>query len=100
MQAAPPISEGPLRFYERRGASPADYRPPGGESFNDLAARVLPLFEEIVHDSTGNLLIVGHAVDNRIILCHLLNLPRKIKHFPIRRTLQPRKTSFFSLPKL
>jgi alpha-ribazole phosphatase len=63
--------------YERRGASLADYRPPGGESFNDLAARVLPLFEEIVHNSTGNLLIVGHAGVNRIILCHLLNLPRE-----------------------
>ena len=63
--------------YERRGASLAGHRPPEGESFNDVALRVLPLFEELVDSSTGNVLIVGHAGVNRIILCHILNIPRE-----------------------
>ena len=63
--------------YELRGVSLADHRPPGGESFNDVAIRVLPIFEELVLRSTGNLLIVGHAGVNRVILCHILNIPRE-----------------------
>jgi len=63
--------------YEQRGANLAEHRPPGGESFNDLADRVLPLFEEIVNMASGNLLIVGHAGVNRIILSHLLMVPRE-----------------------
>ena len=63
--------------YERRGANLAEHRPPGGESFHDLASRVLPLFRELGSTTTGNLLIVGHAGVNRVILCHLLNLPTK-----------------------
>jgi probable phosphoglycerate mutase len=62
--------------YRKRGATLADHRPPGGESFNDLADRVLPLFDRIIADSTGTLLIVAHAGVNRIILCHILGLPR------------------------
>lgn len=65
----------PEEFGER-GADLAGHRPPGGESFDDLARRVLPLFEELVESSTGSLLIVGHAGVNRVILCHLLGKPR------------------------
>ena len=39
------------------------------------AARVLPAFEGVVQQSGENLLIVGHAGVNRIILCHLLGMP-------------------------
>jgi probable phosphoglycerate mutase len=63
------------REYEQRGADLAGYRPPGGESFSDLSARVLPVFEEVVGQSCENLLIVGHAGVNRVILCHLLGMP-------------------------
>jgi len=61
--------------YEKRGADLVCYRPPGGESFADIAARVIPLFEEIVRNAPGNVLIVGHAGVNRVILCHLLGMP-------------------------
>jgi probable phosphoglycerate mutase len=61
--------------YRRRGEEPVAYRTPGGESFADLAERVLPLFEEIVHSLSGTVLIVGHAGVNRVILCHILALP-------------------------
>jgi len=60
--------------YRKRGEEPAVYRTPDGESFADLADRVIPLFEKIVHSMSGNVLIVGHAGVNRIILCHILGL--------------------------
>jgi alpha-ribazole phosphatase len=61
--------------YERRGADLAGYRPPQGESFADLSDRVLPAFEEVIRESSGSLLIIGHAGVNRVILCHLLGMP-------------------------
>jgi len=73
-----PISEVRRLFpkeYAKRGSDLAGYRPAGGESFVDLSDRVLPAFEEVVQQSVGNLLIVGHAGVNRVILCHLLGMP-------------------------
>ena len=73
-----PVSEVRRLFpgeYDRRGANLAGYRPPGGESFSDLSARVVPAFEDLVRHSAGNLLVVGHAGVNRVILCHLLGMP-------------------------
>ncbi len=61
--------------YERRGADMVTYRTPGGECFADLAARVVPLFVEIVRGSSGNLLIVGHSGVNMVIICHILGMP-------------------------
>jgi len=61
--------------YERRGSDMVTYRTPGGECFADLAARVVPLFMEIVRGSSGNILIVGHAGVNMVIICHLLGMP-------------------------
>jgi len=60
--------------YEKRGDDLFRYRTPAGESFSDLAARVIPSFTELVSASSGNLLIVGHAGVNRLIICHLLGL--------------------------
>jgi len=73
-----PISEVRQRFpkeYGLRGADLIGYRPPGGESFADLSARVLPAFENTVSKAGNNLLIVGHAGVNRVLLCHLLGMP-------------------------
>lgn len=61
--------------YEKRGADMVYYRPPEGECFADVAARVIPLFEEIVRSTPGNLLIVGHSGVNKVILCHILGMP-------------------------
>jgi probable phosphoglycerate mutase len=61
--------------YEKRGTDLAYYRPPAGECFADVAARVIPLFEEIVRNVQGNLLIVGHGGVNKVILSHLLGMP-------------------------
>jgi probable phosphoglycerate mutase len=59
-----------------RGENLESYRPPGGESFSDLASRVVPVFGSIVKNAEGgNLLIVAHAGVNRVILCHGLGMP-------------------------
>ena len=61
--------------WEKRGRDLAGYRPQGGESFDDLAARVLPVFEHIRQGLSGNALIVAHAGVNRVILCRVLGMP-------------------------
>lgn len=73
-----PVREIQRRFpgeYERRGSSIIDYRPPGGESFADLQARVIPAFLDVMQRETGPILMVGHAGVNRVILCHVLQRP-------------------------
>jgi probable phosphoglycerate mutase len=61
--------------YKKRGADPAGYRPPEGESFADLNDRIIPLFKSMVQDREGTILVVGHAGVNRVLLCHLLGMP-------------------------
>ncbi|MBR9985799.1 MAG: histidine phosphatase family protein [Desulfosarcina sp.] len=61
--------------FRQRGLEMARFRPPGGESFLDLQQRVVPVFEEVVDQAGGNLLMVAHAGVNRMILCHLLGMP-------------------------
>lgn len=60
--------------YERRGENFSDYRPPHGESFSDLRGRIVPVFERIVREMEGNVLIVAHAGVNRTLLCHVLGM--------------------------
>jgi len=61
--------------FRQRGEDFSTHRPPGGENFSDLQDRVMPVFEGFVAEMTGNLLIVGHAGVNRVILCRLLGMP-------------------------
>jgi probable phosphoglycerate mutase len=61
--------------YERRGLDPACYRTPGGESFIEVGRRVWPAFEDITGSGCGNVLVVGHAGVNRVVLCRLLGMP-------------------------
>ncbi|MFO7801586.1 MAG: histidine phosphatase family protein [Desulfovermiculus sp.] len=60
--------------FAQRGRDMAGYRPPGGESFSDLLARVLPVFSALMAEATGSVAIVSHAGVNRVILCHWLGL--------------------------
>lgn len=61
--------------WSKRGADLEGYRPPHGESFADLQARVLPAFLHMVGQTQSNTLIVAHAGVNRVILCHVLGMP-------------------------
>lgn len=60
--------------FEERGRDMVHFRPPAGESFLDCAMRVLPVFFDIVRSASGNVVIVGHAGINRIILCRVLGI--------------------------
>lgn len=61
--------------WRKRGEDIASFTPQGGESFTDLHNRVIPAFETIVQNHSGNVLIIAHAGVNRVILCHVLGMP-------------------------
>lgn len=62
--------------YGQRGLDIAHFRPPGGESFADVACRVLPFWDSITASEwSGTIAITAHAGVNRIILCHVLGVP-------------------------
>jgi len=63
--------------WKERGRRMDSFRTPNGESFQDLHDRVIPVFQEILSEMTGDVLMVGHAGVNRIILCHVLDKPIK-----------------------
>ncbi|NCC24944.1 MAG: histidine phosphatase family protein, partial [Deltaproteobacteria bacterium] len=70
------VAEVQTRFpgeYERRGRDLAGYRPRGGESFEDLARRTVPVLESL--PGKGPVLVVAHAGVNRVLFCHVLGLP-------------------------
>ncbi|MGB6067845.1 MAG: histidine phosphatase family protein [Desulfomonilaceae bacterium] len=72
------VAEVAQRFpqeWHERGSCLATFRPPGGESFQDLKERVIPVFQRIVDKARGDTMIVSHAGVNRVILCHLLGAP-------------------------
>ncbi|MHB8069598.1 MAG: DVU_1551 family NTP transferase [Desulfobaccales bacterium] len=55
--------------YAARGKDFINFRPPAGESFLDCAHRVLPALSAALAATPGDLLLVGHAGVNRILLC-------------------------------
>lgn len=61
--------------FKARGADIGYYRVPGGESFADCSRRVTGAFHEVLGSSRGDILIVGHAGVNRLLLCHMLGMP-------------------------
>jgi alpha-ribazole phosphatase len=58
--------------FHARGMDIVHFRPTDGESFLDCTFRVIPAFHEILTSVRGNVLIVGHAGVNRIILSQAL----------------------------
>ncbi|MCE5286129.1 MAG: alpha-ribazole phosphatase [Pelosinus sp.] len=64
----------PLEF-KARGEDIEHYPIPGGESFADLNKRVIPVFHEMLNRGIENILLVGHAGVNRLLLCYALGLP-------------------------
>ncbi len=52
----------------------ATYRPPGGESHEDLVARVVPAWERVVARG-GTSVVVCHRKPILVVLAHLLGLP-------------------------
>jgi probable phosphoglycerate mutase len=60
--------------YEARGRDLENWRPPEGESFGDCRRRVLPVLRKLLASARSNILLVGHAGVNRVILCDALGI--------------------------
>ena len=50
------------------------FRPPAGESLMDCTMRVIPAFYQILRENRGDVLVVGHEMVNRIILCQAMGI--------------------------
>jgi probable phosphoglycerate mutase len=61
--------------FAARGRDMENWRPPGGESFADCRIRVMDALHTILQQAQGNILVVGHAGVNRLILCDVLGIP-------------------------
>ena len=59
--------------YEARGRDFEGFRPPGGESFGDLADRTLPFLAELA-SFPGSVLVVGHSGVFRVFLASVLGI--------------------------
>jgi broad specificity phosphatase PhoE len=59
-----------------RLADPWHYRPPGGENYPDLLARVAPLLERLRTEADRRVLLVSHGTLGRVLLGALLGLER------------------------
>lgn len=61
---------------QARGKDFTNFRPCGGESFQDLQDRVWPAFTEIIEKTqdNDNIAIIAHAGVNRVILAKILNI--------------------------
>ncbi len=62
---------------ERKTSDPWDWRPPGGEDYNDLIARTAPLIQRLRTHPAKRLLVVSHGTIVRPILAQLLDLDRQ-----------------------
>lgn len=60
--------------FKNRGENIATFVTPGGESFEQLRKRVIPVFEAIKENTKDNVLIVAHAGVNRVILSNILSI--------------------------
>ncbi|MBM9519716.1 histidine phosphatase family protein [Desulforhopalus vacuolatus] len=64
--------------YEARGRNFDQYRPSGGENFQDLLQiRIHPAFLKLTREKEGNIAIIAHAGTNRVLLSWLLQMPIK-----------------------
>jgi alpha-ribazole phosphatase len=61
--------------YEARGKDIARFRPPGGESFQDLLDRTWPAFQAISSIANERITVVAHSGVNRVLLCRILDIP-------------------------
>ena len=65
------------REFEKRGQMIDQFRPPRGESFQDLQERVWPFFENLREKQTGPILVVTHAGVIRVMMCGIMGLNLK-----------------------
>lgn len=65
-------------LWEARKKDMRHYRVPGGETFMELAHRVIPCLAEILAEQDGGtILIVGHRSTNRVLFGSLMHWPEE-----------------------
>lgn len=58
--------------------NPACLTPPGGESFTQFQARILPVWESLIHENKGKrILLVAQPGVIRLIIMHILGMPSR-----------------------
>lgn len=60
--------------YRRFMHDPGIFPYSGGESYGDVARRVIPAFERLLREHPGRIVAVGHNVVNRVFLAHLMGI--------------------------
>ena len=76
-------------LWQQRKADPARFRAPGGESFQELEARVLAALARMLESApSGAALIIGHRESNRALLKGLLG-------WSTERVLQAKLRNYF-----
>jgi probable phosphoglycerate mutase len=65
------------REFENRGQMIDQFRPPRGESFQDLQERVWSFFETLREKQAGRILVVTHAGVIRVLMCNIMGLHLK-----------------------
>ena len=55
-------------------AHPEQVRMPGGETLEDVRKRVIRVIDKVIKKHKGTIIIVGHRVVNKVMLCALLGL--------------------------
>ncbi|MCB2192466.1 MAG: histidine phosphatase family protein [Deltaproteobacteria bacterium] len=61
---------------QARWSDLAGYRIPEGESLEDLAERIIPVFQDIIGENQGReVCVISHAGVNRVFLAKLLGMP-------------------------
>ncbi len=61
-------------LFQQRGEQIESFKPPGGESFNDLKTRVSPFFENLSREVKGPTLVITHSGVIRVMICHYLGM--------------------------
>lgn len=61
-------------MFQKRGEEIESFRPPGGESFNDLYKRVSPFFEELRQNLKKPCLVITHSGVIRVMICKYLGM--------------------------
>jgi alpha-ribazole phosphatase len=62
-------------LWRARGEDLAGFRPPGGESFQDVQERVIQSVTSIAAETPGDKCIITHAGVIRVLICHVLQMP-------------------------
>jgi len=61
-------------LYARWTAHPEKARMPGGETLADVRKRVIRVRNKVIENHRGTIVIVGHRVVNKVMVCALLGL--------------------------